>query len=72
MNYLIMCIGNKEGGDDAIGPFIYNLLKNNHSNDFGLLNCETYPENFTSKIKEISPKKLLMQLKCILNQGKFV
>ena len=27
MNLLIMCIGNKKGGDDAIGPFIYQLLK---------------------------------------------
>jgi len=28
MDYLIMCIGNREGGDDAIGPYVADELKN--------------------------------------------
>ncbi len=27
MKYLIMCIGNRDGGDDAIGPYIADKLK---------------------------------------------
>jgi phosphoribosylpyrophosphate synthetase len=27
MDYLIMCIGNRDSGDDAIGPYIADILK---------------------------------------------
>ena len=56
MNYLIMCIGNREGGDDAIGPYVADKLKNN----FTVLDCGTTPENYTSVVKKHNPEKLII------------
>ncbi len=58
MNYLIMCIGNREGGDDAVGPYIADMLK--EKSDFVVLDCRTVPENFTGVVKKHSPKNLII------------
>ena len=54
-----MCIGNKYGGDDGVGPYIAAQLKNNNST-YSVLNCETIPENYTSYVKLNNPKKLII------------
>ena len=51
-----MCIGNIDGGDDAIGPFIANKLKD----DFTVLDCGIVPENYTSEVKRYKPKNLII------------
>ena len=57
--YLIMCIGNRDGGDDAIGPYIADrLLQEEYS--FVVLDCGTVPENFTSVVKQHNPKNLII------------
>jgi len=56
MEYLIMCIGNVEGGDDAVGPYIAERL--NH--DFTIIDCGTIPENYTSLVKKYEPDNLLI------------
>ena len=56
MDYLVMCIGNREGGDDAVGPYIADKLKD----DFTVLDCGTTPENYTSVVKKYSPKNLII------------
>lgn len=58
MDYLIMCIGNIEGGDDAVGPYIASRLKD--ESDFVALDCGTVPENFTGKVKKYNPKNLII------------
>ena len=60
MEYLIMCIGNREGGDDAIGPYIADQLKKQEIDDFIVLDCETVPENYTSVVKQYKPKNLII------------
>lgn len=60
MEYLIMCIGNREGGDDAIGPYIADQLKKQKLDDFIVLDCETVPENYTSFVKKYKPKNLII------------
>ena len=60
MNYLIMCIGNRYGGDDGIGSYIADQIKNEESIDFVVLDCGTVPENFTSVVKRLSPKNLII------------
>jgi len=55
-----MCIGNKEGGDDAVGPYIAELLKKKESKDLFVLDCGTAPENFTSVVKQYKPKNLII------------
>lgn len=57
MDYLVMCIGNREGGDDAVGPFIADKLKNI---DVEIIDCGTTPENYTSVVKKHSPKNLVI------------
>lgn len=52
-----MCIGNEEGGDDAVGPYIANKLK---ESDIKSINCGIIPENYTSKVKEFNPKTLVI------------
>ena len=54
-----MCIGNRHGGDDAIGPYVADHLKDK-SNDFFVLDCGTVPENFTSVVKQHKPKNLII------------
>jgi len=51
-----MCIGNPDGGDDAVGPYIAKKLKDN----FTVLDCETNPENYTSIVKKQNPDKLII------------
>jgi hydrogenase 3 maturation protease len=54
-----MCIGNRYGGDDAIGPHVADQLKHK-SNDFVVLDCGTVPENFTSIVKRHKPRNLII------------
>lgn len=57
MNYLIMCIGNREGGDDAIGPYIADKLKDS---DIKVIDCGTVPENYTGVVKKYNPNNLVI------------
>lgn len=59
MDYLIMCIGNRDGGDDAIGPYIADSL-NEEKTDFVVIDCGTVPENYTSIVKKHNPKNLVI------------
>jgi hydrogenase 3 maturation protease len=59
METLILCIGNQEGGDDGIGPYIAERLKNELSQDM-VLDCGTTPENYTGVIKRRQPKTLIL------------
>jgi len=51
-----MCIGNRDGGDDAIGPYVADRLKDS----FTVLDCGTTPENYTSIVKKHNPKNLVI------------
>jgi len=59
VDYLIICIGNRDGGDDAIGPYIADKLKQEEC-DLIVLDCGTVPENFTSVVKRHNPKNLII------------
>ena len=56
---LVMCIGNRDGGDDAIGPYIADKLMR-EKGELVVLNCGTVPENFTSVVKQHNPKNLII------------
>jgi hydrogenase 3 maturation protease len=56
MDYLIMCIGNRDGGDDAVGPYIADKLKDK----FIVLDCGVVPENYTSIVKQHNPERLII------------
>jgi hydrogenase 3 maturation protease len=58
MEYLLLCIGNRDGGDDAIGPYIANNIKSN--NQILAIDCGTNPENYTSIVKKHNIKKLVI------------
>lgn len=58
MDYLVMCIGNDEGGDDAVGPYIAKELKKHGFEN--VIDCGTVPENYTSLVKEKNPDELLI------------
>lgn len=51
-----MCIGNRDGGDDAVGPYIADKLKD----DFTVLDCGIVPENYTSVVKRHDTKNLII------------
>ena len=57
MNFVVMCIGNPEGGDDAVGPYIADKLKDT---DLDVIDCKTNPENYTSVVKRKNPDKLII------------
>ena len=57
MKILVICIGNREGGDDGVGPFIADLLE---KEDIDVINAETTPENYTGVVKQYHPDKLII------------
>ena len=59
MDRLILCIGNQEGGDDGIGPYIAHRLKRQSSDDL-VIDAGTTPENYTSVIKRHRPDRLIL------------
>jgi len=60
MKNLVMCIGNREGGDDSVGPYIADKLKKIHDKDFFVIDCGTVPENYTSIVKSKKPNNLII------------
>lgn len=52
-----MCIGNRDGGDDAVGPYIADHLK---KTDIEVIDCGIIPENYTGIIKKKKPKILII------------
>ena len=60
MEYLIVCIGNRNGGDDAVGPYIADALQERVNDAFGVLDTGTVPENYTSVIKRHQPAHLIL------------
>lgn len=57
MDFLVMCIGNPQGGDDAVGPYIAGKLK---ELNIDVIDSGTTPENYTSLVKQKNPKKLII------------
>lgn len=55
-----MCIGNRDGGDDAVGPYIADKLKSFENNDLVVIDCDVVPENYTSLVKKYKPKNLII------------
>jgi hydrogenase 3 maturation protease len=55
-----MCIGNRFGGDDAVGPYIADELKKGKLSDIKLIDCGTTPENYTSIVKKENPENLII------------
>ncbi|DAC72355.1 MAG TPA: hydrogenase maturation peptidase HycI [Thermoplasmata archaeon] len=59
MDTLIVCIGNRDGGDDAIGPYIAEKMKILSPDDM-VLDCGILPENYTAEVKQKKPKTLVL------------
>lgn len=60
VKYLILCIGNPQGGDDSVGPYIGEKLKKHQSDNLIVINAETVPENYTGVIKKEKPDVLII------------
>jgi len=60
MKNVVMCIGNKYNGDDAVGPYVADRLKQEDLDEFLILDCGTVPENFTSPVKKYAPTNLII------------
>ncbi|MEA1994290.1 MAG: hydrogenase maturation peptidase HycI [Euryarchaeota archaeon] len=60
MKTAVMCIGNRHGGDDAVGPYIADELKKESIENLRIVDCGTVPENFTSKVKKYNPTMLVL------------
>jgi hydrogenase 3 maturation protease len=58
---LIIGIGNRLKGDDGVGSIIAEKLKEKiRKENLFVIDAENAPENYTGKIKEISPELLLI------------
>jgi len=58
---VILGIGNILKSDDGAGPYLINKLKKARlRSNLELLDAGTAPENFTGKIKQLSPNTLIM------------
>jgi hydrogenase 3 maturation protease len=52
MKYLVVGIGNRTGGDDAVGLYVIDKLKQKKCNDIDGLDIGIYPENYTDVMKK--------------------
>lgn len=59
MKTVILCIGNSEGGDDGIGPYLAGRLQNTQAQDI-VIDAGTTPENYTRVIKREAPDLLIL------------
>ncbi|MDL2270359.1 hydrogenase maturation peptidase HycI [Methanobrevibacter sp. OttesenSCG-928-I08] len=55
-----MGVGNDLKGDDGVGPFIINELKNINNQKLVLIDASTVPENFTGLIKKENPSHIII------------
>jgi hydrogenase 3 maturation protease len=60
MQYVVMCIGNRDGGDDAIGPYIADKLSSENLDSIKVIDAGIVPENYTSIVKQEKPKTLFI------------
>lgn len=56
---IVLCIGNPDGGDDGIGPYLAKRLLQQRSFDL-VIDAGTTPENYTAVIKREKPETLLL------------
>jgi hydrogenase 3 maturation protease len=63
-----MCIGNRSGGDDGIGPYIADRFKNEKNNEYKVIDCGTIPENFTFAVKRYNPRTVIIVDAVEMNQ----
>lgn len=57
---VLLCIGNRDGGDDAVGPFIADLLKSQIGRNLICIDAGIAPENFTGVVKQHYPERLII------------
>ena len=55
-----MCIGNREGGDDSVGPYIADRLSSENLENLKVIDAGTVPENYTSVVKREEPNILII------------
>lgn len=60
VEYLVMCIGNRDGGDDAVGPYIADLLTKEKDQTIIVNDCGIVPENYTSVVARHHPKYIIL------------
>ena len=56
-NFIVMCIGNRDGGDDAVGPYIADRLKDTN---IDVIDCGIAPENYTGAVKQHKPENVII------------
>ncbi len=66
---VIMGIGNDIRGDDGVGPYIVENIKDLASSKVSIINATTAPENFTGKIRKLDPTHILIIDAVIMNEG---
>ena len=57
---VVLCVGNRDGGDDAVGPFIADLLHDYESDELICIDAGIAPENFTGVVKQYQPDRLII------------
>lgn len=58
MRIVILCIGNRLGGDDGIGPYIADHLPSIKNRS--VIDCGIAPENYTSVVREKKPDLVIL------------
>ena len=65
---MICGVGNRERGDDAFGPYIVEHIDEREG--IAKINCGLYPENYVSRILELSPKLVIFVDTALQQEGK--
>jgi hydrogenase 3 maturation protease len=57
---MVVGIGNRDGGDDAVGPYVIDQLRKQKTRDIEILDVGIAPENYTDVMKKKNPDLLLL------------
>jgi hydrogenase 3 maturation protease len=58
MTWVVLCIGNRDNGDDGIGPWIAEHAQ--ASPDTVFIDAGTVPENYTSPVRRHAPSHMVL------------
>ncbi|HJJ30769.1 MAG TPA: hydrogenase maturation peptidase HycI [Methanocorpusculum sp.] len=66
--FVLLGIGNTLHADDGAGPYLADLISEEHNPAAAAFNCGTAPENFTGVVRKLHPHHLIIADAALMNE----
>ena len=67
-SFVLLGVGNTLHADDGAGPYLADLISEEHNPGVSAYNCGTAPENFTGIVRKLHPKHLIIADAALMNE----